>query len=137
MPSDHFSLTDNSQGFLASMIHLEHFFTFRCFLGTFFHHCVLIKCIKLINELQLSVSIEHTWSPLAYKWANNSPLIKSLALLTTRNMIAFGTKSLVVFVTIRIYESTKFLIVSTWRSNCGSSELACGSPWSWKLMLFF
>jgi hypothetical protein len=31
-------LTDNSQSFLACVIHSKHFFAFCCFLGTFFHH---------------------------------------------------------------------------------------------------
>ena len=95
-------------------------------------NCSFIRLKSHKNKAELLILIKFTWSPLAYKWANNSPLIKSLALLTTKYMIAFGTMSRVVFVTILIYESTKFLIVSTWRSNCGSSELVCVSPDSCK-----
>lgn len=76
------------------------------------------------------MQITHTWSPDAYKWANSSPLIKSLTLLITSIIIAFGTISRVVLVTIRIYESTKLRMVSTCLSSIGSSEVVDGSPCS-------
>lgn len=71
-----------------------------------------------------------TWSPDAYKWAKSSPLINSLTLLITSIIIALGTMSRVVLVTIRMYESTKLRMVSTCLSSIGSNEGFDCSPCS-------
>ena len=55
-----------------------------------------------------------TVSPVAYKLASNSAMMKSFVLLIIKCMMVLGTKSLVVLVTIFMYESTKLRIVSTY-----------------------
>ena len=56
--------------------------------------------IKIMNAIKTRTRLIITVSPVAYKLASNSAMIKSLVLLIIKCMIVLGTKSRVVFVTI-------------------------------------
>ena len=63
-----------------------------------------------------------TVSPVAYRLASSSPLMNCFASLTIKYMMILGTWSLQDVVTIFMYESTRFLIVSTCLSSWGSTD---------------
>jgi len=67
---------------------------------------------RLMASSALS-SIMDCVSPVAYKCANSSELMKFLTSLIIRYIMVLGTKSRQVLVTIFMYESTRFRMVST------------------------
>jgi hypothetical protein len=74
-------------------------------------YCLNISS-RFIASSALS-SIIDCVSPVAYRFARSSALMKVLRSLIMRNMMVFGTRSRQVLVTIFMYESTRLRIVST------------------------